>query len=281
MTMLLAEINWNASPYIFKLGSFEFPWYGLLFASGFLLGYPIMARIFKTEGKPETDLDALLMTMIIATVIGARFGHFFFYETQLLNENPGKFFIEMIIPPYRGLASHGAAFGIVVALWLYARKRADQPYLWVTDRMVIPAALGGAFIRLGNLMNHEIVGKQSDLPWAFRFNEFRLQNGEVVGIPEDFARHPAQLYESLSCFVLFLILYFLWNKWKANTPRGSLTGLFFIWIFGLRFFYEFIKENQEAFEETMTYNMGQLLSIPLVIFGLIVFFRSFRKPSAV
>lgn len=275
--MILAEINWNVSPYIFKIGSFELPWYGLLFASGFLIGYQIMAKIFKAEGRPEADLDALLMTMIIATVLGARFGHFFFYEQKMLNENPGKFFWEMIVPPYRGLASHGAAFGIVLALWLYARKRADQPYLWVTDRMVIPAALGGAFIRLGNLMNHEIVGIKSDLPWAFRFNEFKLNNGEVVGVPEDFARHPAQLYESLSCLLLFVILFFLWNKWKSKTPQGSLTGIFFSWIFGLRFFYEFIKEDQEAFEASMTYNMGQILSIPLVIFGLFLLIRSLRK----
>ena len=277
MLLLLSEITWNTKPYIFKIGSFELPWYGLLFAAGFLIGYQIMAHIFKKEGRSEKDLDALLMTMIISTVIGARFGHYFFYETALLQENPGKFFLDMITPPFRGLASHGAAISIVFALWLYARKRPDQPFLWVTDRMVIPAALGGAFIRLGNLMNHEIVGKPTTLPWGFRFNDFRLINGEVVGIPENVVRHPAQLYESITCFLLFGLLFFLWNRWKTNTPRGSLTAIWFIWIFGLRFFYEFIKENQENFENSMTLNMGQILSIPLVLFGLIVLFISLKN----
>jgi phosphatidylglycerol---prolipoprotein diacylglyceryl transferase len=275
--MLLAEINWNVKSYIFKIGSFELPWYGLLFAAGFLIGFQIMTHIFKKEGRSEKDLDALLMTMIIATVIGARFGHYFFYETALLKENPSKFFLDMITPPFRGLASHGAAIGIVFALWIYARNRKDQPYLWVTDRMVIPAALGGAFIRFGNLMNHEIVGKATDLPWGFRFNTFQLSNGEVIGVPENIVRHPAQLYESLSCLLLFGLLFYLWNRWKAGTPRGSLTAIFFIWIFGLRFFYEFIKENQETFENGMTLNMGQLLSIPLVIFGSIVLYFSLKK----
>ena len=276
--MILLEIPWNVNPIIVKLGSFELRWYGLFFASGFLLGYQIMANVFKKEGKPEKDLDTLLFVMIIATVIGARFGHYFFYEFDSFLKNPGTFLLEMITPPYSGLASHGALVGIVTALILYARKHKDQPFLWVADRIVITIALAGFFIRSGNLMNHEIVGKESTLPWAFRFNLFSLNtDGSLKMTPESFARHPAQLYEALSCLVLFGILYYLWNRFKEQTPRGLLLGIFLIWVFGLRFCYEFLKENQEAFEDKMTLNMGQILSIPAVLLGIGVVVYTFTK----
>jgi phosphatidylglycerol---prolipoprotein diacylglyceryl transferase len=244
-----------------------------------LLGYQIMVNVFKKEGKSEKDLDTLLFVMIVATVIGARFGHYFFYEFDSFLKNPGKFLLDMIIPPYSGLASHGALVGIVTALVLYARSHKDQPFLWVADRIVITVALAGFFIRMGNLMNHEIVGKQSDVPWAFRFNLFSLNptDGSLIMAPEGFARHPAQLYEALSCLVLFGILFFLWNKFKEKTPRGLLLGIFLIWVFGLRFCYEFLKENQEAFEDTMTLNMGQILSIPAVLLGIGVLVYTFTK----
>ncbi len=267
--MILNEIIWNVDPTIITLGSFELRWYGLMFAAGFLIGYQIMVRIFKAENKPEKDLDALLITMIIATVLGARIGHYVFYEGQHFMENPGKFLAEMLIPPYAGLASHGAGFGIVLALFLYARKRADQSFLWVTDRIAIITALAGFFIRSGNLMNSEIVGKPSDLPWAFIFK----QNTEYSMVP----RHPAQLYEALTCLILFIILISLWRKFKSQLPDGLLAGIFFIWIFTLRFFYEFLKENQEAFEDSMQLNMGQILSIPMVLFGMVLLFRALNS----
>lgn len=266
---MLSYIVWDMDPTLFSIGSFELRWYGLLFAAGFVCGYFIMARIFQWEKKPEELLDALLLTMILSTVLGARVGHYVFYEGYRFAEAPLKFIWEMLVPPYAGLASHGASFGILLGLYIFAKKH-KQAYLWTTDRLVITAALGGAFIRLGNLMNSEIVGKVSNEPWAFLF----VRNMEFSQIP----RHPAQLYESLSCFVLFLILGGLYLKWKEKTPAGSLTGIFFAWIFTLRFFYEFLKENQEAFEDQMSLNMGQWLSIPLVIFGLYILFRSFRRP---
>lgn len=267
--MILTQVVWDISPTIFKIGSFEVRWYGLLFASGFLIGYQIMTKIFKIENKPEKDLDALLFTMIIATVLGARMGHYIFYEGHRFFQNPGAFIFDMLIPPYQGLASHGAAFGILIALFIYARKHKDQPYLWITDRMVIVAALSGAAIRLGNLMNSEIVGKETDLPWGFVFK----QNFEFSQV----ARHPAQLYESITCLILFFILYLLYYKYKTKTPQGLLTGIFFIWIFTLRFFYEFLKENQESWENGMALNMGQWLSIPVVIFGIVVLIKSFKS----
>ncbi|AFK02967.1 Prolipoprotein diacylglyceryl transferase [Emticicia oligotrophica DSM 17448] len=276
--MTLLEIPWNVNPIIAKLGSFELRWYGLLFASGFLLGYQIMLNVFRKEHKSEKDLDTLLFVMIIATVIGARFGHYFFYEFDSFLKNPGEFLIDMITPPYQGLASHGALVGIITALVIYARSHKDQPFLWVADRIVITVALAGFFIRMGNLMNHEIVGKATNVPWAFRFNAFsQTPTGDLIMTPEPFARHPAQLYEALSCLILFVILYSIWNKFKEKTPRGLLLGIFLIWVFGLRFCYEFLKENQEAFEDKMALNMGQILSIPAVLLGIGVLIYTFKN----
>lgn len=271
--MLLSQIVWDMSPTIIKIGSFEVRWYGLLFAMGFLIGFQIMSRIFKIEHKSEDDLDKLLLTMILSIVLGARIGHYVFYEGQHFAENPGGFIWDMLIPPYSGLASHGAAFGVLIGLFIFKNRNKSYNYLWLTDRIVIVSALGGAFIRFGNFMNSEIVGKASDLPWAVIFKK----NFEFEQVP----RHPAQLYESISCLILFVIIYALYNKWKDKTPRGSLTGIFFIWIFTLRFFYEFLKENQEAFEDNMTLNMGQILSIPVVLFGIYVLIKSFKRSSLV
>lgn len=267
--MLLSAIVWDVDSTIITIGSFELRWYGLCFAAGFLIGYQIMDRVFKFENKPEKDLDSLLLTMIGSIVLGARIGHYVFYEGDKFFDAPLTFIWDMLIPPYMGLASHGAAFGVLIGLFIYATRHKEYTYLWLTDRLVITAALGGAFIRFGNLMNSEIVGIPTDVPWAFTF----MQNNEFAKIP----RHPSQLYESLSCLVLFFILFFLYEKYKAATPRGLLTGIFFAWIFGLRFFYEFLKENQVSFEEGMTLNMGQWLSIPLTAFGLYFFFRALKN----
>ncbi len=278
--MTLLEITWNVNPIIVKLGSFELRWYGLLFASGFLLGYQVMAHILKKESKAEKDLDTLLFVMIIATVLGARFGHYFFYEFDFFLREPGKFLWEMIVPPYSGLASHGALVGIVTALLIYSRMHKDQPFLWVADRIVITIALAGFFIRMGNLMNHEILGKPTDLPWGFLF---KYDIDYLRGIYPLVPRHPAQLYEALSCLLLFGILFAIWNKFKDKTPQGLILGIFLIWIFGLRFCYEFLKENQVAFENDMTLNMGQILSIPAVLLGMGILIYTFtigKKKSA-
>ncbi|UBM57672.1 prolipoprotein diacylglyceryl transferase [Marinilongibacter aquaticus] len=264
--MALTEIIWDIDPTIVKIGSFELRYYGLLFAGGFLLGYQVFVKIFKTEGKPEKDLDPLLLTMIISTVLGARIGHYVFYEGNHFFEDPLKFITEMLIPPYAGLASHGGGFGILLGLWLYSRRHKDQPFIWLLDRMSVAVALTGAFIRFGNLMNSEIVGKPTDVPWAFVFK----QNFEFSQVP----RHPSQLYESLSCLLLFVIMFAIWKKYKATLPDGLLSGLFFTWIFTLRFVYEFLKEDQVAFEQNMNLNMGQWLSIPMVLLGLFLLYRA-------
>ncbi|GAB3968461.1 prolipoprotein diacylglyceryl transferase [Spirosoma terrae] len=267
---MLQYVIWDINPEIFHIGSFSVRWYGLLFAMGFLIGMQIMTYIFKKENKPVADTDTLLIYMVVATILGARIGHFLFYEPEVLLHRP----LDVIIPPYSGLASHGATIGILTALWLYSRRKGsqltNQTFLWVTDRIVIAVALGGASIRLGNLMNSEIVGRPSDVPWAFIF----MNNTEYAKIP----RHPAQLYESLSCLVLFFFLLWFWNRHKERTPRGSMLGIFLIWVFTLRFFYEYLKENQVAFEDSLPLNVGQLLSIPAVLLGIYFLVRSYRIP---
>lgn len=269
---MLQYIMWDVNPEIFHIGAFSIRWYGLLFAMGFLIGMQIMTYIFRKEGKPVTDTDTLLLYMVISTVVGARLGHFLFYEPEQLLKNP----LQVILPPFAGLASHGATIGILLALWLYSRRKnskaTGQTFLWVTDRIVIVVALAGAFIRMGNLMNSEIVGRPTDLPWGFVF----VNNDEFEKIP----RHPAQLYESLSCLVLFFLLLWVWNTYKSRTPRGSLLGIFLIFVFTLRFLYEYLKENQVAFENTLFLNMGQILSIPAVALGIFFLIKSIQNRSS-
>lgn len=263
--MNLAYITWDVKSDLFNIGNFTVAWYGLLFALSFLLAQRIMVHIFRAEGVKEELVDTLTLYMVLATVIGARVGHYLFYETPLLVQDPGKWFLEMLIPPYRGLASHGGGIGLLTALYLFAR-RYKMNFLWITDRVAITAALCGCLIRFGNLMNSEILGVVTDVPWAFLFT----QDPEYLrGAYPLEPRHPAQLYESLSCLVLFFIMFGIWRRYKTSLPQGTLIGLFMIWVFSLRFVWEFFKENQVSFENDMSFNMGQLLSIPAVLFGVV------------
>ncbi len=276
--MIVASIDWNPNPEIFKILEFPVRYYGLFFAMAFLAGFQVMTYIFKKEGRPVEQADQLLLYAMVATVVGARMGHYFFYEFPLLQADPMRFFVQMITPPFSGLASHGAAVGLFLAFYLYVRKNPNQSYLYVTDRMVIVASLAGFFIRMGNLMNSEIIGKPTDLPWGFKF--FRDYEFNPMGDPAMvMARHPSQFYEALSCLVIFTFLMWFWSLKKAKTQEGLMTGIFMVVLFGLRFFYEFLKENQSDFENQMALNMGQILSIPSVIFGLIVLFYSYKKAN--
>ncbi|XAZ81957.1 prolipoprotein diacylglyceryl transferase (plasmid) [Fibrella sp. ES10-3-2-2] len=261
---MLSYIIWTATPDVVQVGPFAISWYGLFFALSFLIGSQLIGSIFCQEGKPASDVDALLIYMVVSTVVGARFGHFLFYEPATLWQHP----LEVILPPYRGLASHGAAIGILTGLFLYARSRRSrgQSFLWVADRIAIVVALSGFFIRLGNLMNSEIVGRPTTLPWGFVF----VNNTEYAPV----ARHPAQLYEALTCLLLFGVLLRMWRRTKRKTPQGLLLGIFFVWVFTLRFGYEFLKENQVAFENQMPLNVGQLLSIPAILLGIYLIVKS-------
>lgn len=356
MHNLLSYIIWDSNPILFTLGSFEARWYGLLFASAFFFGQYFITKIFRGEGKPDRDVETITVYMMVATVVGARLGHCLFYEPEYYLSHP----IEILKIWKGGLASHGATVGIIAAMYFYSRNRPGQSMLWILDRIVIVVALGGFFIRMGNLMNSEIVGKPTDVPWAFVFaageqagigkqvmayapegmidkveykdggadivadggeqlravdlkvhfaqgneasiaefgkntlptalkmsdlvlDNYRLYASDLTpkvqgqtltvrlaGVP----RHPSQLYEALSTFALFLLLYTLWNKMKEKTPEGLFFGIFVVVLFSLRFFYEFYKENQVEFEDELTFNLGQLLSIPMVIIGIAVLGRA-------
>ena len=274
--MNLLFIEWNADPTIITLLGFSIRWYGLCFALAFLSGFQVVSYIFKKEGRPVEQADQLLLYTMVGTVVGARMGHYFFYEFPLLMADPVRFFVQMITPPFSGLASHGAAIGLFIAFYLYTKKNVGQSYLYVTDRIVIVAALAGFFIRFGNLMNSEIIGKPTDMPWGFKFLrdlEFNPSGLAAFVVP----RHPSQLYEALSCLLLFFILLYLWNLKKEKTQEGVMTAIFMIFVFTLRFFYEFLKENQSSFENGLALNMGQILSIPAVLFGLGVLLYAKRK----
>lgn len=259
--MILNYIQWSVSPELFPGTWFPVRWYGLLFASGFFFGYLIMVKFFKHENLPIKLLDELATYMVLATVVGARLGHVLFYEPALYFNDP----IEIFKIWNGGLASHGAAIGILAALWFFCKKN-NRTYYWTLDRIVIVVALAGFFIRIGNLMNSEIFGEPTTVPWAFVFTSSDL-------IP----RHPTQIYEALSYLALFFGLY--WYYWKTNgKPRpGLIFGSFLVVLFTVRFLIEFLKEPQVAFENTMALNMGQLLSIPFIIVGFVIIFV---KPKA-
>jgi prolipoprotein diacylglyceryl transferase len=259
----IAAIHWAARPEIFELGPIRVRWYGLLFAVGFLIGFKIVHWMYTVEKKPVRDLDRTLIYMILGTIIGARLGHCFFYEPAYYLAHPGE-----IVKFWKGgLASHGGAIGIFVALFLYTRRRPDQPFLWLLDRVAVPTALGGFFIRLGNLFNSEIIGVgPTSVPWAFVFERV-----------DDVPRHPAQLYESISYGVIFVILFTVYRKHRAATPRGLLLGLFFTLVFTARFLVEFVKMRQAAYSEGLPLSVGQMLSLPLVVIGIVLLVRAARS----
>lgn len=382
----LNYIVWDPNPEIFSIGSWEMRWYGLLWAVGFLIGQQVMFYIYRKEDKPERDVEALTIIMVVATILGARLGHVLFYEPDKYLSNP----ISILKIWEGGLASHGAAIGILLAIFIYVnyliridfgkfeikkRKRPGQNYLWVVDRLVIVVALIGGLIRLGNFVNSEIVGIESNSDYGVVFardaeqilkmysqgavdeidaskaggavatssespvladvgeaaatpaNPVKLEVTFVRGVSEEDARqiiendftraftqsdrlqddlrlpegslnytlsqnrgivtaqvlaegiprHPAQLYEAISSLLIFLGLFFLWKNRKEKTPPGLIFGIFLIVLFGLRFLYEFLKENQVEFEDELTLNMGQILSIPLVLAGVIILVRSFQR----
>lgn len=251
--MILQHIVWDVNPEIFSLGPLSIRYYGVFWALSFLFGYMIFDRIVKKESLPNDYLDKLTIYMAIGTIVGARLGHCLFYEPAYYLSNP----LEMLKIWEGGLASHGAAIGIILALWLFSRKT-KRPIIYILDRIVITVALAGVLIRLGNLMNSEIYGIETALPWGFIFK----LRGEVV------PKHPTQIYEALSYLIGFIVLVWVYKKGDAKPKPGLLFGLFLIFIFATRFVIEFIKEPQVGFEETMMLNMGQWLSVPFIIAGV-------------
>lgn len=270
---MLTTIHWNVDPVIFEIGNFGLRYYSLFFALAFIVSYIIVKHMFNKENVPVKELDNLLIYVLIGGLLGARLGHCLFYDWTYFSQHPLEILLPVKFQPefrfigFRGLASHGGAIGILISLIFFVRKSSIKNYLYVLDRVAIPTALAGAFIRLGNLMNSEIYGHETDLPWGFIF----VRNGDT------WASHPTQLYEALAYILIFVILIWLYNqRWKKQ-EHGFYLGLFLIMVFVARFFIEFVKEVQVDFEETMTLNMGQILSLPFIAAGIALLIYSERK----
>ncbi len=268
--MLPEFITWDVNPDI--IDSFvTIRWYGLMFAIGFWIGYNLVAKMFKRDGAPEKWVGILLIYVAVATIVGARLGHVFFYQWDYYSAHPWKIFATW----EGGLASHGGAIGIILAVILYSIFTTKRNPLWTFDRLTIAIALVGALIRIGNLMNSEIFGHPTTLPWGFYF----VRSAEWQQLYYGQACHPTQIYEALTYLALFgLMMWMYWKKDCGNRP-GLLFGTFLIGTFATRFFIEFIKNNQVAFEDSMALNMGQLLSIPFAILGVfLVIWALVHKP---
>lgn len=277
---MVLGIDWSVRSEIFE--GWRTPnLYGLLFITGMIIGYYIVRKMFKVEKIHEKYLDKLLLLVVPATIIGARLGHLVFYENAFDFTDKNGFVHEGYLShPYNiikiwegGLASHGAAIVILAVLFYYSRKIVKRPMLWILDRVVVAIAIAGCFIRLGNLVNHEIIGIPTDLPWGFKFlytEEKYMINGEQV------YRHPAQLYEAICYLISFVILFRMYWKTKAKYTAGKIFGAFMILIWTVRFFVEFIKEGQSDFDGTMLLNTGQLLSIPFILIGIYLLIRKVK-----
>jgi len=275
---MLLYVNWNIDPEIFSIGSISVRYYGLLWATSFILSYYILKKIFLKEGLSVDMLDKLSTYVFIGTIVGARFGHIFFYgpyfdefnaQGQLISTGYFSHPIEMLKIMNGGLASHGAGIGIMVALW-YFTKKYDRTFLWLADRIAIAVALSGFLIRMGNLLNSEIYGIKTDLAWGFVFQRV----GETV------AKHPTQIYEGGIALIVFISLMYMYFKTKLFEKSGLAFGIFMSVIFLDRFFIEFIKEKQVDFEANMFLDMGQILSIPLILFGVFFIIRALKVKKA-
>ncbi|MEI8086450.1 MAG: prolipoprotein diacylglyceryl transferase [Paludibacter sp.] len=275
--MLLNFITWNVDPAFLHLGPLTIRWYGLMWATGIWLTLLITTKVFKHEKLPQEWVDKLFMYTVIGAIVGARLGHCLFYEWQLLPEpvtflgitfNYGNHYIsnpwELLYIWRGGLASHGGAIGILTAMILFNKNVSKKGINWIFDRLLIGVCLCGAAIRFGNLMNSEIYGNATSLPWGFIF----LRTGESQPM------HPTQIYEMLYCLITFAIMWWMYWKKEAYKRNGLLFGVFLIGVWGSRFVLEFIKINQEAFESNMVLNMGQWLSLPFIVWGIGLIIRA-------
>ena len=271
--MLFLSIDWNPNVELFKIGSFAIRYYSLMFVIAFVLGLQIMKKIYEREGLSSEKLDSIFIYTVIATLLGARIGHFLFYDTEFLFSNPLEVLLPIKLNPfqftgYQGLASHGAAIGVIVAMYFYFKRVVKKPLLWVLDRVVIPVASGAVFVRLGNLMNSEIIGKPTNSDYGFVF----------IQLGEDFPRHPTQLYEAFGYVITFAVLYYFYWKTDKREKLGFLFGTFMVFLWSVRLIVEFFKEAQVDNRGDWDLNTGQLLSIPMILVGLYFMFR--KKKTA-
>ncbi len=288
MNYLFNYIQWSPRLEALSLGPFIIRWYSLCWLIGLALAYFIVRKLFyeqdiairkkRVKGKWEEEnlFEPLFIYCFLGILIGARLGHCLFYQPDYFLSS-GKHFIEMLLPihylpdggwkftGYEGLASHGGTIGITIALWLYA-KWSKLPILTIIDNICIATPVTACFIRLGNLMNSEIIGKVTDVPWAFIFERVDMQ-----------PRHPGQLYEAIAYAIFFFIGWYFYKKKPERVGTGFFFGLCLTLIFTFRFFIEYTKDIQEEFEAGMLLNMGQILSIPFIVFGIWLIVRSFKK----
>lgn len=258
--MDILAVHWNVGPEIFRIGSFALRWYGLLFVSGFILGYWMFTKFCDREKVSRDMLDPLLYTLLLGTLVGARLGHCIFYQPDYYFGS-WKGFFEIFAVWKGGLASHGGTILLFFCMIWFARKygrRYNVDFFWILDHLAIAVAFAAAAIRLGNLFNSEIYGIETNLPWGFVFE----RRGETV------PKHPTQIYEALTYLILGLGLVLLYVKKLDKVYRGTFMGIFFIVCFGMRFLIEFIKEPQVESETAMVLNIGQKLSIPFVLLGV-------------
>lgn len=276
--MNFLQIVWEpASDGIRLFGDFKIHYYSLMWMIAFIFGLQIMKKIYKNEGESESKMDSLFMYSVLGIMIGARLGHVIFYQSELFREDffsvflPFKFSGGFEFTGFRGLASHGAAIGMIISMYIYNKKILKKSVLWILDRVVIPCALGAIFIRIGNFFNSEMIGKPAseDLPWAIIFKD-------MDSIP----RHPGQLYEAFGYIFVFLILFLLYWKTNKRQQEGFLFGLFLLLLMTVRVFVEQFKIAQVDGREDwiLGLNTGQVLSIPFILIGL--YFMFFHKTKA-
>lgn len=280
---MILGIDWNVSAELIE-GWATPNKYGLLFVTGLIIGFFVIKRMFKKEGIADEVLDKLLVYMVLATIIGARLGHVLFYGPYFDHVTADGYMergyfshpLDILKVWEGGLASHGAALLILIALYIFSKKVVKRPYMWILDRIVAPVSIAACFIRLGNLVNHEIIGTPTDLPWGFRFNqagsEYLIDGVQVF-------RHPAQLYEAIFYLLTFALLMYLYWKTNAKQKPGILFGTFMIVLWTVRFIVEFIKVGQTERDDVLALNTGQLLSIPLIIAGIFILYRGIKTKA--
>jgi len=265
----LLYINWHVDPILVHLGPIALRWYSLLFVSGFIIGWFIVRSFFRREDIPEKLLDSLLYTLLIGTIVGARLGHCIFYDPAYYFGS-WQGFAEVFMPWKGGLASHGGTIVLFFALMWYARhygRKHDFDFMWLLDHICIPVALAGCLIRCGNLFNSEIYGFETTLPWGMVYQ----LRGETV------PKHPTQMYEALTYFILFVVLMWLYRHKLDKMYRGTFIGIFFIVCFGVRFLIEYVKDTLVPWPDVTSLTMGQILSIPFVLLGIGMLVWSFSK----
>ncbi|PNQ73418.1 prolipoprotein diacylglyceryl transferase [Hanstruepera neustonica] len=306
--MYLLKFDWNPITGIDIVGNFKLHFYSMMWIVAFLLGWYIMKRIFTKEKVNLEYLDPLFIYTVLATMLGARLGHVLFYQSELISEDffsiflPFRFKGGFEFTGFQGLASHGAAIGIIIGMYLYRRKYKYKSLMWILDRVVISVASGAVFIRIGNFINSEIIGKVTDSSFGVRFIQEEYTKNEAIQLtgiqsPQEAYnaiasnpqfqnlleavpyRHPAQLYESFCYIFVFLILWYVYNKTKKSEQAGFLFGLFLIMLWTIRFFVEFVKEPQgDEYITMLGLNTGQMLSIPFILIGL--YFMFLFKPKS-